>query len=136
MFYIRHDQNWRVILPAHTSDLGHPIDHASQDKVVRAWRHRTPKCVCISLFKFLLLESFINGPWIYKIQFNIVITSFEKLTFCFFFLFNFLFIAYIEKACSFLIFCFYFSRLKTHEISQQNMTNSENIGHLLLGTVQ
>ena len=36
---------------------------------------------------------------------------------------------------SFLIFCCYFTRLKAREISQQNMTNSENIGHIVLGTV-
>ena len=36
---------------------------------------------------------------------------------------------------SFLIFCFYFTRLKAREISQQNMRNSENIGHIVLGTV-
>ena len=36
---------------------------------------------------------------------------------------------------SFLMFCCYFTRLKAREISQQNMTNSENIGHIVLGTV-
>ena len=37
---------------------------------------------------------------------------------------------------SFLIFCFYFTRLKAREISRQNMRNSENIGHVVLETVQ
>ena len=37
---------------------------------------------------------------------------------------------------SFLIFCCYFTRLKAREISQQNMRNSENIGHIVLGTVR
>ena len=37
---------------------------------------------------------------------------------------------------SFLIFCCYFTRLKAREISQQNMRNLENIGHIVLGTVQ
>ena len=36
---------------------------------------------------------------------------------------------------SFLIFCCYFTCLKAREISQQNMRNSENIGHIQLGTV-
>ena len=34
---------------------------------------------------------------------------------------------------SFLIFCFYFTRLKAREISPQDMRNSENIGHIVLG---
>ena len=33
---------------------------------------------------------------------------------------------------SFLIFCFYFTRLKAREISRQNMRNSENIDHIIL----
>ena len=37
---------------------------------------------------------------------------------------------------SFLIFCFYFTRLKACEISRQNMKNSENIGHIVQGTVR
>ena len=37
---------------------------------------------------------------------------------------------------SFLIFCFYFTRLKACEISRQNMRNLENIGHIVLGTVR
>ena len=37
---------------------------------------------------------------------------------------------------SFLIFCFYFPRLKAREISRQNMRNSENTGHIVLGTVR
>ena len=37
---------------------------------------------------------------------------------------------------SFLIFCCYFTRLKAREIKQQNMRNSENVGHILLGTVR
>ena len=37
---------------------------------------------------------------------------------------------------SFLIFCFYFTRLKAREISRQNMKNSENIGHIVTGTVR
>ena len=37
---------------------------------------------------------------------------------------------------SFLIFCFYFTRLKACEISQQNMRNSTNIGHFALRTVR
>ena len=36
----------------------------------------------------------------------------------------------------FLIFCFYFTRLKAREISRQNMRNSENIGHIVLGNVR
>ena len=36
----------------------------------------------------------------------------------------------------FLIFGCYFTRLKAREISQQNMRNSENIGHIVLGTVR
>ena len=35
----------------------------------------------------------------------------------------------------FLIFCFYFTQLKAREIGRQNMRNSENIGHIVLGTV-
>ena len=37
---------------------------------------------------------------------------------------------------SFLIFCCYFTCLKAREISQRNMRNSENIGHIVLGTVR
>ena len=37
---------------------------------------------------------------------------------------------------SFPIFCLYFARLKAREISRQNMRNSENIGHVVLETVQ
>ena len=37
---------------------------------------------------------------------------------------------------SFLIFCFYFTCLKAREISWQNMRHSENIGHIVLRTVQ
>ena len=37
---------------------------------------------------------------------------------------------------SFLIFCFYLTRLKAREISWQNMRNSENIDHVVLGTVR
>ena len=37
---------------------------------------------------------------------------------------------------SFATFCFYFTRLKAREISRQNMRNSENIGHIVLGTVR
>ena len=37
--------------------------------------------------------------------------------------------------CSFLIFCCYFTCLKARKISQGNMRNSENIGHIVLGTV-
>ena len=37
---------------------------------------------------------------------------------------------------SFLIFCSYFIRVKAREISQQKMRNSENIGHIVLGTVR
>ena len=36
---------------------------------------------------------------------------------------------------SFFIFCCYFIRLKARELSQQNIKNSENIGHIVLGTV-
>ena len=36
----------------------------------------------------------------------------------------------------FLIFCFYFTRLKACEISQQNMRNSENITHVVLETMR
>ena len=35
---------------------------------------------------------------------------------------------------SFFIFCCYFTRLKAREISQQNMRNSKNIGHIVIGT--
>ena len=37
---------------------------------------------------------------------------------------------------SFLIFCCYFTRVKAREISQQNMGNLENIGHIVLGKVR
>ena len=37
---------------------------------------------------------------------------------------------------SFLIFCCYFTRVKAREITQQNMRNSENIGHIVLRTVR
>ena len=37
---------------------------------------------------------------------------------------------------SFLIFCCYFTRLKAREVSQQNMRNLENIGHIVLGPVR
>ena len=37
---------------------------------------------------------------------------------------------------SFRIFCCYFTRLKGREITQQNMRNSKNIGHIVLGTVR
>ena len=37
---------------------------------------------------------------------------------------------------SFLIFYCYFTRLKAREVSWQNMTKSEIIGHIVLGTVQ
>ena len=36
----------------------------------------------------------------------------------------------------FFIFCFYFTCLKAREISRQNMRNSENNGHIVLGTMQ
>ena len=36
---------------------------------------------------------------------------------------------------SFLMFCCYFTRLKTCEISWQNMRNSANVDHIVLGTV-
>ena len=36
---------------------------------------------------------------------------------------------------SFLIFCYYFARLKAREITRQNMRNSKNIGHIVLETV-
>ena len=35
-----------------------------------------------------------------------------------------------------LIFCFYFTRPKAREISQQNMRNSQNVGHIVLRTVR
>ena len=35
----------------------------------------------------------------------------------------------------FLRFCCYYFRLKSREISLQNMRNSQNIGHIVLGTV-
>ena len=37
---------------------------------------------------------------------------------------------------SFLIFCFYFTRLKAREISRQNMRKSKDIGHIVLETVR
>ena len=37
---------------------------------------------------------------------------------------------------SFLIFYFYFTWLKARKISQENMRNSENIGHIVLGSVR
>ena len=37
---------------------------------------------------------------------------------------------------SFLIFRFYFTRLKAREISPQNMRNSENIGYIVFATVR
>ena len=37
---------------------------------------------------------------------------------------------------SFLIFCFYFTCLKACEISWQNKRSLENIGHIVLETVQ
>ena len=40
-----------------------------------------------------------------------------------------------QTLSSFLIFCYYFSRLKACETSQ-NMRNSENISHIALGTVR
>ena len=37
---------------------------------------------------------------------------------------------------SFLIFYFYFTRLKARGTSQQNMRNSKNIGHIVLETMR
>ena len=37
---------------------------------------------------------------------------------------------------SFLVFCYYFNRLNAGEISQQNVRNSDNIGHTVFGTVR
>ena len=37
---------------------------------------------------------------------------------------------------SFFIFCCYFTRLRARELSQQNIRNSGNIGHIILRTVR
>ena len=44
-------------------------------------------------------------------------------------------IASCNMFSSFLIFCCYFTCLKTREISLQNMINSGNIPHIPFGTV-
>ena len=41
-----------------------------------------------------------------------------------------------EIFSSFLIFYCYFTRLKDREITRQNMRNSENIYHIVLGAVR
>ena len=40
------------------------------------------------------------------------------------------------RFCPFLVFYYCFNQLLAREISRQNLINSENIGHIILGPVQ
>ena len=80
-------------VPTHHIGVGTSDGSYALNKVAWVRFHISSMCFWVSFFIFVLIESLINGYGKNQIKFQRVTISFEKLVFCFSFLFDFFFIS-------------------------------------------